>query len=1228
MTPERWVLVGKIYHSALERSIIERDSFLADACCGNEFLRSEVQSLLAAEEQAGSFLQEDAVKRTLELPIAEPPSYAGRKLGHYELVSRLGSGGMGEVYRALDTKLRRDAAIKILPPAFARDRDRLRRFEQEAKAASGLNHPNIVTIYETGETGEGPFLAMELVQGESLRRMVDVRPPLEHVIQICQQVAQALKVAHAVNIVHRDVKPENLMMRPDGYVKVLDFGLARLLQPMAGVLAASAGQPARELSTVITAPGMVVGTVRYMSPEQAQGKHVTGASDIFSLGLVMYELATGQHPFRAGTEFGTLDAILSQSPLPPSRMNAAITADLEQLILRMLDKEAEARPSAAEVEQTLAEIASADKAATDWALLRNSKRIVGRKREHEQLTALWNSAVAGHGRMCCVSGEPGIGKTALVEDFLSGLVASGHSCMMARGHCSERLAGTQAYSPLLEALEGMQRAAGSVAETMRRVAPTWYSQVATNGQDNATADRPQTDRPRVDRPYSQERIERELTAFFGELSRRQAVVLLLEDLHWADLSTVDLLATLADRITSLRLLVLITYRPSDLLLAKHPFLKLKQDLQARGIAHEIKLDFLSREEVGEYIDLEFPQHRLPPELGKMIHAKTEGSPLFMTDLLRYLRDQQIIARESSRWVLGRSLPEIERDLPESTRAMIERVIDRLAEHDRGLLVAASVQGHEFDSAVIARALGLDDAGVEERLEVLERVHQFVVLVEEREFPTRALTLRYRFTHVLYQNALYATLGPARRVALSNAVATALLALYGEQSAMVASDLARLFEVGRNFLRAAECYLIAAKNASLIFAAREAAALARQGSSVIRSAPQTPERNEIEFSLQLELGNALLVSLGYGAPEVGELYGRAYDLCHHVDQPAQLLPILYGLWISHLIRGKIERALGFGNDFLKLAQRVQSPAVVAGERMVGCPLFYLGQLTQARPYFERAISLYDPAQHRSLAWLYGQEPGMTALSYSAWMLWLLGYPDQAAEHNRESLKLARAVEHALSRGHGLYFAGIHAYLCRDWGALGELADELVLFAEGRELAFWLPAGRILHGLMVTRQANGDAGIEEIRSGIESLTAVNTDLCLTMVYRLLADGYAQLGRLDEALAALQAGFSTTQRTREGFCEPELHRFRGELLLRQQDHGAEANAEESFLRAVDIARQQSAKSWELRASTSLSRLWVKQGKGAEALELLAPLCDWFTEGRDTADLKDARALVEELR
>src|SRR6185295_13122466 len=369
--------------------------------------------------------------------------------------------------------------------------------------------------------------------------------------------------------------------------------------------------------------------------------------------------------------------------------------------------------------------------------------------------------------------------------------------------CSERLAGTEAYLPWLEALDGLLRGADgqsrvslsgteSIVQTTKRLAPTWYAQAMPLQPDDSSVER-----LLAERAASQERMKREFGALLEELSEYRPLVIFFDDLHWADVSTIDLLAYLASKFDSMRALIIATYRPSDLLLAKHPFLHVKPDLQSRGVCREIKLEFLSHSEIEKYLALEFPEHRFPAELPALIHSKTEGNPLFMADLVRYLRDRGVIAEQKGRWVLAQSLLAIERDLPESVRGMIERKIAQLSEEDRLLLVAASVQGYEFDSAIVARALDLDPADIEERLETLERVYALVRFVSEREFPGRVLTLRYRFVHVLYQNALYASLRPTRRAQLSATVAEALLGCYGKQSATVAAELAFLFETARD-----------------------------------------------------------------------------------------------------------------------------------------------------------------------------------------------------------------------------------------------------------------------------------------------------------------------------------------------------------------------------------------------------------------------------------------------
>ena len=408
------------------------------------------------------------------------------------------------------------------------------------------------------------------------------------------------------------------------------------------------------------------------------------------------------------------------------------------------------------------------------------------------------------------------------------------------------------------------------------------------------------------------------------MSRLRPLLLFLDDLHWADASTVDLLAYIGSKCAALRLLLVLTYRPTDLLLSKHPFAPVKQDLQARGVCREIALELLTRQDVERYLALEFPQHRFPDELAALIHARTEGNPLFMVDLLRHLRDRQVLAQEQGRWVLAQTLPDLQRELPESVRSMIERKIAQLGEEDRRLLVAASVQGFEFEAAVVARALALDAADVEEQLERLERVHAFVRLVGEHEFPDRTLTLRYRFVHVLYQNALYASLRPTRRVSLSAAVAQAVVGYYGEKSVAVAGELALLLEAAREFTRATDYFLQAAQNAARLFANQEAVVLARRGLELLATLPDTPERARKELTLQLTLGPALKDTKGWTAPEVEETYTRAHELCEQVGETPDLFPALWGLWLFHMSRAEIPTARNLGEQLLSLGQRAARP----------------------------------------------------------------------------------------------------------------------------------------------------------------------------------------------------------------------------------------------------------------------------------------------------------------
>src|ERR1041385_4259749 len=695
----------------------------------------------------------------------------------YRIRRELGRGGMAVVYLADDLRHERPVAIKVLlrEIAVALGADR---FLNEIRTTAGLSHPHILPLHDSGDAGGLLYYVMPFVDGESLRQRMrrEGQLPLVDALRITREVGDALGYAHQRRVIHRDIKPENILLA-DGHAYVADFGIARAVR--------------RAQDTRLTRTGMRVGTPAYMSPEQALGEaEVDGRSDLYSLACVVYEMLSAELPWTGVTPEAMLVQRFTSHPSRLSSVRPDLPAGLHDALQRALAREAEDRfPTVAEFMAVLesgspAEAPAGLGPATPPARA-PARQTVGREAERAELRAAFESARTGRGLLFSVAGEPGIGKTTLVEEFLSELAAAGETTI-SRGRCSERLAGTEAYLPLLEALDALLRSQGpAVARALRELAPTWYAQVATQEDSGERAVL-----EREVQAASPERLKRELGSFVEAVSKSRPLVLLVEDLHWADVSTIDLLGYLTGRLARAAVLIVVTSRPTDLLLANHPFLQIKPDLQSRGLCRELELAFLTREDIAAYLDLAFPGHGFPSGLPALILAKTEGSPLFMVDLLRYLRDREVIRSGdgSPRWVLAEAMPDLERALPESVRGMIVRKIAQLDDEGRRLLVAASVQGYEFDSAVVARALELEALDVETGLERLERVHALVRLVEERELPGRVPSLRYRFVHVLYQNALYATLRATRRTHLHTAVATALESLYGGQTGDAAQEL--------------------------------------------------------------------------------------------------------------------------------------------------------------------------------------------------------------------------------------------------------------------------------------------------------------------------------------------------------------------------------------------------------------------------------------------------------
>lgn len=1146
------------------------------------------------------------------------------RIGPYRVLDTLGAGGMGVVYLVEDPRLQRRAAVKLLPAHLTSDSERTRRFEHEARIASSLNHPNIITIYDIGHTDAGQYIAMELVVGQTLRTLCGEPAAYPDVIAWSSQMARALAVAHEAGVVHRDLKPENVMVRSDGFVKLLDFGLAQLdaVQPDAA-------------TGFVTAPGSVLGTLRYMSPEQTRGERVGPATDLFSLGLVMYELATGRHPFQAPTLPATVVALVHADPAPPSSVRPDLPAAFDRLVLGLLAKDSRQRPLAAAVVAALADLDRAPHVElpmppADGSLARVDSPVavfIGRLRERAAMARAFESACQGRGCLLAVAGEAGIGKTSLVDAFLAGLAPTTRF-RRAHGRCSERVAGTEAYLPWLEALDTMRRAGPStgragaepLAALLRRLAPSWHAQLTPLDDDHGS----DASLAASLRSASQERLKRELADLLEAAAREQPLVVVIEDLHWADVSTIDLLAFVGSRLASMAVLVLTTYRHSELTLAQSPFIAIRQDLQARGVASELRLDFLDQDDIAAYLGAEFPGHDLPADLVTMIRSRTEGSPLFMVDLLRYLRDRGAIARVDDRWVLADGLSAISRDLPESMRGMIERKLGQLTDADRGLLVAAAVQGYQFDSSVVAEVLGQDQSAVEERLDALDTTFGLVRFAGELEHLNGTLSLGYRFVHILYQEALYTSLKATRRATLSKTTAAALMRAHGDLIDRVAVQLAALHEAARDYAAAAECHLRAARNATRVFASHESVALARNGLKMTQLLPQGPAKDRLELQLSLTLGWSLINVRGYAAVEVEQTYTHAASLAERADGRGDLYRALWGLAMCNLSRAEYAQVRTLADRILVLAQEsAQPPALATAHYMLGTVCVYMGEIVAARQHYLDGIAIGDA--HPGASDLPdGRDPAITCRAQLGRVLWLLGSPDQAVAVSEAALTRADQS----GQPHSIVFAlWVDMFLRQFLGevaATADRADRILVLAREHDLPLYRTWAGIVRGWALAMQGEPE-GVVAIQQSLAVYDRICSALSRTHFLGMLAEALGKHGRVDEALAVVNDALADVERYSERYYEAALYRIRGELLL-QLPGASPADAESAFVASLACAQRQEAKGHELGAATSLARLW-RDHRRDEAVAMLGAAYSWFSEGHDTTAVRAARQLLAEL-
>ena len=859
--------------------------------------------------------------------------------------------------------------------------------------------------------------------------------------------------------------------------------------------------------------------------------------------------------------------------------------------------------------------------------------LVGREAELARLHAHLVRALSGQRQLVFVTGEPGIGKTALVEMFLA-QVGEANKLRIGCGQCVEQYGAGEAYLPVLEALGRLGRAAGGeqLVQILTQHAPTWLEQLPgllSDGDVEAVQRRAQG--------ATRGRTLRELVEALDALTGDAPLVLLLEDLHWSDWATIDLLGMLARRREASRLLVLGTYRPADVVAAiAHPLKWVKHELQLHGYCDEIPLEFLSAAAVGEYLVRRFPGHGLPSELALVLHRNTEGNPLFLVNTIDDLIDQGQLREVDGQWRLSGLAEDIAARAPETLWQLVEKQVDRLTADEQAVLVAASVAGAEFSAAVVVAA-GIDPQQGELRCQTLARRGQFLREVGSAEWPDGTVAGRYAFIHALYQQVLYGRLSIGERVRLHLRTAERLERGYGERAGEIAAELAVHFEHGRDFERAARYRRQAGEHALRQHAYHEVADHATHALDSLRTLPDSRERTEQELSLQIMLGAALTATQGYATPEVARTYARAWELCTQVGETPQLFPVLLGVGRFYVVRGEFQTAREVGTHLLTMAEMTRDAALLpAAHNALGVVSLYAGDLEAALDHLERGIELYDSDEHRPIRSPAFRlvPPGVTCALHAASTLWMLGYPDRAAARARKALVLARELDDPFSLSYACHLAsGLHQWR-REHQAVQELEDEALAHDREHGFGLLLAAGVIQRGWLLAERGQGEEGLARMREGLARYREIGAMVLVPLFLALVAAAHHKLGRPAEGLSALTEALTAAHQCGQHYWEAELHRLAGVLTLQAEaspgrDAGARgaSDAEWHFLQAIEIARRQRARSLELRAAASLSRLWAENGNVKEAQALLSGVYAWFTEGFDTADLSEAKLLLEEL-
>ncbi len=895
---------------------------------------------------------------------------------------------------------------------------------------------------------------------------------------------------------------------------------------------------------------------------------------------------------------------------------------------------------------------------------------VARERELDQLNSFLELTLNGQGRVVFVTGETGCGKTALVQEFTRLAQDDHHDLVVAGGNCNAQTGIGDPYLPfreILELLTGDVEArwdAGTISgEHARRLwntLPLTAEAISVSSPNlidtfipgSALLDRAMAYAPTQQewhsrlieivesRPASslvsgthQSDIFEQYSRVLAALARSEPLVLVVDDLQWADLGSISLLFHLGRQIKGNRILIVCAYRPEEVALGRggerHPLVPVVNEFQREYGDSTVNVDAAdSLSFVEDLLDSE--PYDLSQDFRSMFYRFTHGNPLFSLELLRGMQERGDLLRDQyGTWVEGQALDW--ETLPARVEAVIAERIGRLDGSLRAALRVASVEGHEFTAEAVARIRSVDEREMLAKLSrELDRKHRLIRSQSILRIDGQLLS-RYRFRHFLFQKYLYGSLDDVKRVYLHEQVGNVLEDLYQVQVERPTSDdlapqLARHFQEARIIEKAVFYLSKVGERALQLSAYQEAVSHFDRVLTVLMTLPESPERAQQELSVQLALGMAWQGIEGPRHPAVIKAYTRAYELCQQTGETTQIGRMQGEMLEFYYVGAEYLTARDLAREALTLAQQEKNPLLEAmAHWYLGFVHFALGEFAMSRDYLAQVISFYEPqTHHHPFIVLRGKDAGLGALAYDACCLWCLGYPDQAHRRSQESLALARELGQPFSMVDVLTFGGcVSNEMRRDWGALKEYAERIVQLTAD-QVPGWRGTGEIYLGEALVMMGKIPEGIEQIREGLATRQTVEALCYGTGALGILAVAEGTIGNPGRGLSTLTKAIALVEQMEERYCEAELYRLQGNMHLMMGD---EDEAFGSFMKAIDVARRQNARSWELRAGTSLARLWRKQGKISEAHELLKPVYDWFTEGFETPDLIDAKTLLEEL-